>query len=206
MVMAVDQGRALARRDPQIRRPPTGTGLYDVLDLILDKGLVIDAFVRVSLVGIELLTVDARVVIASVDTYLRYAAVAERLQLYNRGGAERLPDFIEHRAKDNRKQAALEVAEKGVEATGRMLGGERDQSSERSDKREQKEDGIGGALSRGVRNVVGKVVHGFTGSEEEGGGEQSRGHGTEQGEHRQPRPPERRSNNGGQKTKAGARR
>ena len=63
-----------------IRRAPSGgTGLYDVLDLILDKGIVIDAFVRVSLVGIELLTVDARVVIASVDTYLRYAEGAERL-------------------------------------------------------------------------------------------------------------------------------
>ena len=52
-----------------------------MLDLILDKGIVIDAFVRVSLVGIELVTIDARVVIASVDTYLRYAEGAERLQL-----------------------------------------------------------------------------------------------------------------------------
>src|SRR2546423_7987045 len=73
-LIMLDQGSAITRRDPQIRRAPTGgTGLYDVLDLILDKGIVIDAFVRVSLVGIELLTVDARVVIASVDTYLRYA-------------------------------------------------------------------------------------------------------------------------------------
>src|SRR3712207_1836603 len=69
------------RRDPQIRRAPSGTGLYDVLDLILDKGIVVDAFVRVSLVGIELLTVDLRVVIASVDTYLRYAEGVERLNL-----------------------------------------------------------------------------------------------------------------------------
>ncbi|HET9124464.1 MAG TPA: gas vesicle protein GvpJ, partial [Solirubrobacteraceae bacterium] len=48
-------------------------GLYEILDLLLDKGLVIDVFLRVSLVGIELLTVDARIVIASVDTYLRFA-------------------------------------------------------------------------------------------------------------------------------------
>src|SRR3954463_3299980 len=84
-----------SRRDPQIRRAPSGTGLYDVLDLILDKGIVIDAFVRVSLVGIELLTVDLRVVIASVDTYLRYAEGAERLQLYQpRGGEDQLPDMM----------------------------------------------------------------------------------------------------------------
>src|SRR4051812_20896087 len=69
------------RRDPQIRRAPNSAGLYDVLDLILDKGIVVDAFVRVSLVGIELLTIDLRVVIASVDTYLRYAEGVERLQI-----------------------------------------------------------------------------------------------------------------------------
>ena len=56
-------------------------GLYEILDLILDKGLVIDVFLRVSLVGIELLTVDARIVIASVDTYLRFAEAVNRLDL-----------------------------------------------------------------------------------------------------------------------------
>lgn len=50
-----------------------GGTLADVLDLILDKGIVVDAWVRVSLVGIEILTIEARVVIASVDTYLKYA-------------------------------------------------------------------------------------------------------------------------------------
>jgi Gas vesicle protein. len=49
-----------------------GTSLYDVLELILDRGLVIDVFVRVSLVGIEILKIDARIVVASVDTYLRF--------------------------------------------------------------------------------------------------------------------------------------
>src|SRR3954467_9973469 len=90
----VAQGSIIQQRDPQIRRAPTASGLYDVLDLILDKGIVIDAFVRVSLVGIELLTVDLRVVVASVDTYLRYAEGVERLQLYNRSGAARLPDMV----------------------------------------------------------------------------------------------------------------
>src|SRR5436309_4148076 len=55
--------------------------LYDVLELILDKGLVIDVFVRVSLIGIEILTIDARIVIASVDTYLRFAEAVNRLDL-----------------------------------------------------------------------------------------------------------------------------
>ncbi|HZG04893.1 MAG TPA: gas vesicle protein GvpJ [Streptomyces sp.] len=57
------------------------SGLYDVLELILDRGLVIDAFIRVSLVGIEILKVDVRVVVASVDTYLRFAEACNRLDL-----------------------------------------------------------------------------------------------------------------------------
>jgi hypothetical protein len=60
---------------------PRPSGLADVIDIILDKGLVIDAYVRVSLVGIELLTIDARIVIASVDTYLRFAEAVGRLDL-----------------------------------------------------------------------------------------------------------------------------
>ncbi|MEU9396508.1 gas vesicle structural protein GvpA [Streptomyces sp. NPDC001102] len=57
------------------------SGLYDVLELILDRGLVIDAFIRVSLVGIEILKIDVRVVVASVDTYLRFAEACNRLDL-----------------------------------------------------------------------------------------------------------------------------
>lgn len=57
------------------------SGLADVLEVLLDKGLVVDAFVRVSLVGIELLTIDARIVVASVDTYLRFAEAVSRLDL-----------------------------------------------------------------------------------------------------------------------------
>ncbi|MFG3207114.1 gas vesicle structural protein GvpA [Streptomyces sp. NPDC048192] len=57
------------------------SGLYDVLELILDRGVVIDAFVRVSLVGIEILKIDIRVVVASVDTYLRFAEACNRLDL-----------------------------------------------------------------------------------------------------------------------------
>lgn len=67
---------------------PAPSGLADVIDIILDKGIVIDAYVRVSLVGIELLTIDARIVIASVDTYLRFAEATNRLDLYEKGGKD----------------------------------------------------------------------------------------------------------------------
>ena len=71
----------------QLQRP-SSSGLADVIDIILDKGLVIDAYVRVSLVGIELLTIDARIVVASVDTYLRFAEATNRLDLYEHGGKD----------------------------------------------------------------------------------------------------------------------
>jgi len=64
-----------------LQRAPSPSSLADVVDLILDKGLVIDAYVRVSVIGIELLTVDARIVIASIDSYLRFAEAVNRLDL-----------------------------------------------------------------------------------------------------------------------------
>ena len=60
---------------------PSPTGLADVIETILDKGLVIDAYIRVSLIGIEAVTIDARVVVASVDTYLRFAEAVNRLDI-----------------------------------------------------------------------------------------------------------------------------
>jgi hypothetical protein len=76
-----------------VQRSSSG-GLYEVIDVILDKGLVIDVFLRVSLVGIELLTVDARIVIASVDTYLRFAEAVNRLEI-NGSESEGLPQLME---------------------------------------------------------------------------------------------------------------
>ena len=64
-----------------LQRAPSPSGLADVIDLILDKGLVIDAYVRIAVIGIELITIDARIVIASVDTYLRFAEQVNRLDL-----------------------------------------------------------------------------------------------------------------------------
>src|SRR5436190_24027862 len=69
-----------------LQRAPSPSGLADVLNVILDKGIVIDAFVRVSVIGIELVTIDARIVIASVDTYLRFAEAVNRLDLSETGG------------------------------------------------------------------------------------------------------------------------
>jgi gas vesicle structural protein len=71
---------------------PSPSGLADVIDTILDKGLVIDAYIRVSLVGIELVTIDARIVVASVDTYLRFAEAVSRLDIA--GEKEGLPGLV----------------------------------------------------------------------------------------------------------------
>src|SRR6478735_6845867 len=73
----------------------SGTGnLYDNVELILDRGVVIDAFVRVSLVGIEILKVDARVVVASVDTYLRFAEACNRLDLEHDVRSKTVPEMF----------------------------------------------------------------------------------------------------------------
>jgi hypothetical protein len=74
---------------------PRPSGLADVIDIILDKGLVIDAYVRVSLIGIEILTIDARIVIASVDTYLRFAEAVGRLNLAESDNSQGLPELLE---------------------------------------------------------------------------------------------------------------
>jgi hypothetical protein len=74
---------------------PRPSGLADVIEVILDKGLVIDAYVRVSLIGIEILTIDARIVIASVDTYLRFAEAVGRLNIAQEDGSQGLPELME---------------------------------------------------------------------------------------------------------------
>ena len=90
------------------------SGLADVLDVLLDKGLVLDVFLRVSLVGIELLTVDARVVLASVDTYLRFAEAVSRLDL----GAhpEGLPELVQTVPERMARAAGRGIVEGATEA------------------------------------------------------------------------------------------
>jgi len=117
---------------------PAPSGLADVIEIILDKGIVIDAYVRVSLVGIELLTIDARIVIASVDTYLRFAEATNRLDLYEHGGK----DLTEVVGDLQESGAAKKVggAVKGVKKA--IKGGDDDSSSSRrsSSRRRQTED------------------------------------------------------------------
>jgi gas vesicle structural protein len=96
------------------------SGLADVLDVLLDKGLVIDIFLRVSLVGIELLTVDARIVIASVDTYLRFAEAVNRLDIGSSEG-EGLPQLIEDMTQDgasSKTKGILEGAKESLFGSG----------------------------------------------------------------------------------------
>ncbi|MFL5959749.1 MAG: gas vesicle protein GvpJ [Gaiellaceae bacterium] len=107
--------QALERRPVQgtasnyLQRAPSPSGLADVVDLILDKGLVIDAYVRVAVIGIELVTIDARIVVASVDTYLRFAEAVHRLDL-TETELSGLPELQEKGA-----EKATEGAIEGVE-------------------------------------------------------------------------------------------
>jgi gas vesicle structural protein len=106
---------------------PAPSGLADVVEVILDKGIVIDAYVRVSLVGIELITIDARIVIASVDTYLRFAEATNRLDLYEKGGkdlTEAIGDLQEGGASKKTSGAV-----KGVKKA--LTGGDDDDSGSR---------------------------------------------------------------------------
>jgi gas vesicle structural protein len=111
-----------------VQQSPQPSGLADVLEVVLDKGIVIDAYVRVSLVGIELLTLEARIVVASIDTYLRYAEEVRRLGMQSddspglpglfgelqHGGAERKTKG----ALDGVKESAKEVVEDVVDESG----------------------------------------------------------------------------------------
>jgi gas vesicle structural protein len=95
---------------------PRPSGLADVIEVILDKGLVIDAFVRVSLIGIEILTIDARIVIASVDTYLRFAEAVNRLDIVQDTDSQGLPELMESMTEGGAKSKVKGLAEGAKEA------------------------------------------------------------------------------------------
>ena len=105
-VASQTRNRYLDRQSP--------SSLADVIDTILDKGLVIDIYLRVSLVGIEILTVDARIVVASVDTYLRFAEAVNRLDLTetSKGLPEVFGDITEGAAKHKTAGAIDAVVER----------------------------------------------------------------------------------------------
>ena len=94
---------------------PRPSGLADVVEIILDKGLVIDAYVRVSLVGIELLALDARIVVASVDTYLRFAEAVSRLDIAESDGSDSLPRLLQGGLLEAGAKATTKGAIEGVQ-------------------------------------------------------------------------------------------
>lgn len=118
----------------RISRAPRPSGLAEVLDVVLDKGIVIDAYVRVAVVGIELLTVDARIVIASVDTYLRFAEAVNRLDLQPTDQVAGLPGMID-RATEGGAASKTKGALSGVRETAEdfisSLRGDEDEEEEK---------------------------------------------------------------------------
>jgi hypothetical protein len=117
-----------------INRAPRPSSLADVLELVLDKGIVIDAYVRVAVVGIELVTIDARVVVASVDTYLRFAEAVNRLDLQPQDQVAGLPGMVrevtEGGAQHKTKGAIEGVKEKTQDFVSSLTGSD---SGSRSD-------------------------------------------------------------------------
>lgn len=109
---------------------PAPSSLADVLDTILDKGLVIDIYVRVSLVGIELLTIDARIVIASVDTYLRFASAVNRLDLSQ--DSEGLPQLLEGMTEGGAKSKTSGMLDAAGEKVSKLIGGDEEEDDEQS--------------------------------------------------------------------------
>jgi len=127
---------------------PTPSGLADVIDTILDKGLVIDLYVRVSLVGIELITIDARIVVASVDTYLRFAHAVSRLDLtetQTHGIPELIGDISNAGAKGKTSGALEGVKEKVSD----LFGGDDEEEKKSTQKRTSSSQGRRSSSEKG---------------------------------------------------------
>jgi hypothetical protein len=123
-----------------LQRSPSPSGLAEVIDLILDKGLVIDLYVRVSLVGIELLVIDARIVVASVDTYLRFAEAVNRLDIAASDDSEGLPELIDDLREggaEKKTKGALEGAKDGL---SNLFGSDDDDEDDEAEEDEEEEE------------------------------------------------------------------
>jgi hypothetical protein len=103
-----------------VERQQGGTSLIDVLDRVLDKGIVIDAWVRVSLVGIDLITVEARVVVASIDTYLKYSEAVGGVAPASRPQAELTPAHQSVIAENAALRAELAASKAISKATSKV--------------------------------------------------------------------------------------
>ncbi|MFD9220554.1 gas vesicle structural protein GvpA [Streptomyces sp. NPDC060064] len=124
----------------EVACPPRAGTLYDVLELILDRGMVIDVFVRVSLVGIEILKIDARIVVASVDTYLRFAEACNRLDLERDSRSTTVPElFGGGAAKSVGKRKVRKAAESVGDTVRKAVGGRDDDDSEESDEADEEQ-------------------------------------------------------------------
>ncbi|MEV5781273.1 gas vesicle protein GvpJ [Streptomyces sp. NPDC048448] len=127
--------------DEVVACPPRAGTLYDVLELILDRGMVIDVFVRVSLVGIEILKIDARIVIASVDTYLRFAEACNRLDLERDSGSTTVPELLSgSAAKSIGKRKVRKAAESVGDTVRKAVGGRSDDSDEHDEDEEEQQE------------------------------------------------------------------
>ena len=118
----------------------SSSGLAEVLDILLDKGLVIDVFLRVSLVGIEILTVDARIVIASVDTYLRFAEAVNRLDL-GQSSDTGVPEMVEGGTSGGAQSKTKGVLEGAKESLFGSSDDEDEQGNAEQESGEQKRGG-----------------------------------------------------------------
>jgi len=118
---------------------PSPSGLADVLDLILDKGLVIDLYVRVSLVGIELLTIDARIVVASVDTYLRFAEAVGRMDISETGDAKGLPDLLEGATGGAAKSKSKGALDSAKESFSELFSSDDDEDEQQEEEAKQRQ-------------------------------------------------------------------
>ncbi|WP_327261021.1 gas vesicle structural protein GvpA [Streptomyces sp. NBC_01232] len=127
---------------PVARGQGGGTSsLYDVLELILDRGLVIDVFVRVSLVGIELIKIDARIVVASVDTYLRFAEACNRLDLEaGRKAPAQLPEVMGNMMEGGARGKTKGAIGGAVDAVTDSLTGKSSKSREPEEEEEAEEE------------------------------------------------------------------
>ena len=118
-----------------LSRAPRPSSLADVLDLILDKGLVIDAYVRISVIGIEAVTIDARIVVASVDTYLRFAEAVNRMDLEQSQNAMPLEDLPQGRGREEMTESGTKGALEGMKDFFRQGKEEKQESSGDSKRR-----------------------------------------------------------------------
>ena len=136
---------------------PRPSGLADVIEVILDKGIVIDAYVRVSLIGIEILTIDARIVVASVDTYLRFAEAVGRLDIQASDDSEGLPELMESMTSGGAKSKTKGALEGAKE---KLFGDDDDDDDSGDSKPRRRSSSSGSSSGRSSRSKASSSASG----------------------------------------------